>query len=79
MKMYPVVHFEMPYENQKRVEDFYASVFGWEHEVMGSSMGNYITVKTTDTDDKGPKNPVPLMVDFFLKIRLRNRLKYHQL
>ena len=28
--MYPVVHFEMPYENYERVMKFYNSVFGWQ-------------------------------------------------
>ncbi len=30
MKMNPVVHFEMPAEDRKRMADFYAKVFGWK-------------------------------------------------
>jgi len=29
MKMNPVVHFEMPYTDNKRVAKFYKNVFGW--------------------------------------------------
>ncbi len=52
-KMNPVVHFEMPYVNAKRVADFYSKVFGWENKTMGSDMGNYIVVATTKTDKNG--------------------------
>ncbi len=48
---YPVVHFEMPYENAKRVADFYAKAFGWGMQVLGPEMGGYITAETTDTDE----------------------------
>ena len=34
MKMNPVVHFEMPAENRKRMGSFYASVFGWEESIF---------------------------------------------
>ena len=30
MKMNPVVHFEMPAKNKKRVKKFYEKVFGWK-------------------------------------------------
>lgn len=29
-KMNPVVHFEMPAKDKKRVADFYSKVFGWD-------------------------------------------------
>lgn len=47
----PVVHFEMPYEDAKRVADFYKTVFGWEMNGMGQEMGNYIVAGTADTDE----------------------------
>jgi predicted enzyme related to lactoylglutathione lyase len=67
MKMNPVIHFEMPYEDQKRVSDFYATVFGWQNQVMGSSMGNYVVVTTTESDEKGPKQPGAINGGFFEK------------
>lgn len=47
----PVVHFEMPYKDNGRVSKFYKSVFGWEMNDMGQSMGNYIVAGTADTDE----------------------------
>jgi hypothetical protein len=58
MKKSSVVHFEMPYEDAKRVSDFYSKVFGWDMKVMGAEMGNYILAGTTDVDEnRMPKNP----------------------
>jgi len=33
--MNPVVHFEMPYENASRMATFYATVFGWQTQILG--------------------------------------------
>jgi predicted enzyme related to lactoylglutathione lyase len=33
--MDPVVHFEMPAEDKKRMVEFYANVFGWKMEMLG--------------------------------------------
>ncbi|MBI2019870.1 VOC family protein [Candidatus Daviesbacteria bacterium] len=51
--MDPVVHFEMPARNRKRVADFYTKVFGWKMTQLGPEMGNYLLANTTETDDKG--------------------------
>ncbi len=58
-KMNPVVHFEMPYEEQSRAIDFYKKAFGWEAQVLGAEMGNYVTVSTAEIDPKSmrPKKP----------------------
>jgi predicted enzyme related to lactoylglutathione lyase len=55
MKMNPVIHFEMPAEDTKRVSQFYTSVFGWENKIMGEDMGNYVVAMTTDSDKNGPQ------------------------
>jgi hypothetical protein len=59
MKMNPVVHFEMPYKNPKRVAKFYEKAFGWGMMGAGKDMGNYIVATTTPTDPKTtrPKDP----------------------
>ncbi|MCA9487200.1 VOC family protein [Candidatus Woesearchaeota archaeon] len=44
--MNPVVHFEMPYEDAKRMISFYESVFGWEMKELGEAVGNYVLAKT---------------------------------
>ncbi len=52
-KMDPVVHFEMPAKDRKRVADFYSNAFGWKMNQMGEEMGNYLLAQTTETDEKG--------------------------
>ena len=57
-KMNPVVHFEMPADNQKRMAKFYTDVFGWKIQQLGAEMGNYMVVSTSETDEKGhPTKP----------------------
>jgi uncharacterized protein len=67
MKMNPVVHFEMPAEDRKRMADFYTKVFGWKTEQLGEDMGNYVLATTTDSDEKGPKKPGAINGGFFQK------------
>ena len=40
--MNPVVHFEMPYDNRERMATFYGSAFGWQTQMLGEDMGNYV-------------------------------------
>lgn len=47
-----VVHFEMAYEDPKRVSEFYSKVFGWDMNVLGAEMGKYILAGTVDVDEK---------------------------
>jgi predicted enzyme related to lactoylglutathione lyase len=66
--MDPVVHFEMPAEDRKRMANFYTSVFGWKTELLGEDMGNYVLATTTETDEKGfPKRPGAINGGFFQK------------
>jgi predicted enzyme related to lactoylglutathione lyase len=67
MKMNPVVHFEMPAEDRKRMADFYTNVFGWKTQMLGEDMGNYVLATTTDSDEKGPKRPGAINGGFFQK------------
>jgi predicted enzyme related to lactoylglutathione lyase len=57
--MNPVVHFEMPYEDKKRMAEFYKKAFGWKPQIMGPEMGNYVVVDTSERDPKThfPKKP----------------------
>jgi uncharacterized protein len=63
----PVVHFEMPYDNRERLAKFYASAFGWQMQMMGEEMGNYVLATTTPTDESGPKKPGAINGGFFAK------------
>ena len=67
MKMNPVVHFEIPAEDRKRIANFYTKVFGWKTQQLGEDMGNYVLVTTTDSDENGPKNPGAINGGFFQK------------
>jgi len=56
--MNPVVHFEMPAEDAKRMAGFYTRVFGWHTQQLGPEMGNYVLVQTTESGENGfPKEP----------------------
>jgi uncharacterized protein len=66
--MNPVVHFELPSQNQNRMKEFYARVFGWQTEELGPEMNNYILVTTTENGDNGmPKNPGAINGGFYEK------------
>jgi predicted enzyme related to lactoylglutathione lyase len=51
MSKNPVVHFEMPYKDAKRVAEFYNKAFGWKMADAGEQMGHYITAGTAETDE----------------------------
>lgn len=55
--MNPVVHFEMPFDNRVRMAKFYESVFGWQMQMLGEEMGNYVLATTTETSESGPIKP----------------------
>lgn len=66
MKQDPVVHFEMPAKDKKRVSDFYSKVFGWQMQQLGAEMGNYILAGTTPVDENNmAKNPGAINGGFF--------------
>jgi len=68
MKMNPVVHFEMPAEDSKRMADFYGKAFGWQTQILGPEMGNYVVVSTTENGENGmPKNPGAINGGFYQK------------
>ncbi len=68
-KMNPVIHFEMPADDRKRMADFYTKVFGWKTQQLGPEMGNYIVVSTSETDEKTmrPKEPGMINGGFYQK------------
>lgn len=51
MSKNPVVHFEMPYKDAKRVAEFYKKAFGWGMQEMGADMGGYVVAQTAETDE----------------------------
>ena len=65
--MNPVVHFEMPYDNRERMANFYGSAFGWQTQMLGEDMGNYVLATTTETGENGPTRPGAINGGFFPK------------
>jgi uncharacterized protein len=65
--MHPVVHFEMPYADRQRMAQFYASAFGWQTQLLGEDLGNYVLATTTETAEQGPKTPGAINGGFFLQ------------
>ncbi|PYQ51299.1 MAG: glyoxalase [Acidobacteria bacterium] len=65
--MNPVVHFEMPATDRKRIANFYSNAFGWQTQMLGPDMGDYVVVTTTESDENGPKKPGAINGGFFPK------------
>src|SRR5882724_275594 len=58
----PVVHFEMPVEDRKRMAKFYNKAFGWQTQLLGEDMGNYVLATTTaEVDKKGRPKKVGMI------------------
>jgi predicted enzyme related to lactoylglutathione lyase len=66
-KTCPVVHFEIPYEQGKRMLRFYQTAFGWQMQALGEKMGNYVLAATTETENCRPKTPGAINGGFFEK------------
>ena len=61
-KIDPVVHFEMPAEDRKRMAKFYTSAFGWQTQMLGEDMGNYVLATTAaEVDKKGRPKKVGII------------------
>jgi len=65
----PVVHFEMPAEDRKRMAKFYTKAFGWQMQMLGEDMGNYVLATTAaELDKKGrPKKNGIINGGFYIK------------
>ena len=50
--MDPVVHFEFPFDDRERIARFYQAAFGWQTQMLGEEMGNYVVVTTANEDVK---------------------------
>jgi predicted enzyme related to lactoylglutathione lyase len=62
-----VVHFEMPYDDRERMARFYEAAFGWQAQMLGPEMGDYVVVTTTETGEQGPKRPGAINGGFYRK------------
>ena len=67
-KMNPVVHFELPAENKKRMTDFYFTAFGWQMQQLGAEMGEYVLATTSEVgEDHFPKQRGAINGGFYQK------------
>jgi|ERR1700736_4731208 predicted enzyme related to lactoylglutathione lyase len=57
----------MPVADRQRMAKFYQNAFGWQTQMLGEEMGNYVVVTTTETDESGPKKPGAINGGFFPK------------
>ena len=67
MKMNPVVHFEMPADDRKRMIDFYTKVFGWKTQQLGHDMGDFVLANTTESVKNAPKRIGTINGGFYQK------------
>ena len=65
--MDPVVYFEMPYDDNKRMATFYEKAFGWQTRMLGEEMGNYVLTTTTEMTKTGPKKRGRINGGFYRK------------
>lgn len=65
----PVVHFEMPADDRKRMSKFYTKAFGWKMQDLGADMGNYVIATTAEEVDKAgrPKRKGIINGGFFAR------------
>ena len=68
--MNPVIHFQMPADDTKRMSAFYTKVFGWQTKDTGPDMGGYVTATTVESDEKTgrPTKPGAINGGFFQKM-----------
>ncbi len=67
MKMNPVVHFEMPADDRKRMIAFYEKVFGWKTQQLGPEMGDFVLAQTTESTNNAPKKAGTINGGFYQK------------
>ena len=73
MKQSPVVHFEMPYKDAKRVSKFYETVFAWGMSDAGADMGHYLLAITSPmTKNNMHKNKGAINGGFYKKSKDTN-------
>jgi len=65
--MNPVVHFEMPAKDRKRMSEFYSKTFGWQTQQLGEEMGGYVLATTSESDEQTghPKTPGQINGGFY--------------
>ncbi len=53
MEISPVIQFEMPAKDRKRMAEFYTKVFGWRTHLLGEDLGVYVLATASGPADGG--------------------------
>jgi hypothetical protein len=48
----PVIHFDIPTDDNERARKFYESAFGWQTTQLGPEMGDYVLAYTVESDEE---------------------------
>ncbi len=66
-RMYPVIHFELPANDNDRVRTFYEGVFGWRITPLGPEAGDFMLAFTVETDETNrmPRKPGAINGGFY--------------
>ena len=62
-----VVHFEMAYADRERMAKFYSAAFGWQTQMLGPEMGDYVVAVTTPSPNNMPTTPGHINGGFYRK------------
>jgi predicted enzyme related to lactoylglutathione lyase len=63
--MNPVVRFEMPCDDPRRMAKFYEQACDRRTQALGAEMGNYVRPTTTAKCERGPKRPGAINGGYF--------------
>jgi predicted enzyme related to lactoylglutathione lyase len=67
-KMNPVVHFEFPTDDRKRISSFYKKAFGWKTKMLGKKNESYVLATTAPSDKDGrPKETARINGGFYTR------------
>jgi uncharacterized protein len=76
-KIDPVIHFEMPASDTKRLGKFYESAFGWQLQALGPEAGDFVLAFTGEIDEKTrmPKKRGLINGGFYKKSAVTQQVK----
>jgi uncharacterized protein len=76
-KMSPVIHFEMPARDSRRVSEFYQNVFGWQTTSLGKDAGDFVMAFTMESDEKTriPRRPGAINGGFYKRTKEDEKIR----
>jgi uncharacterized protein len=76
-KMSPVIHFEMPARDSRRVSEFYQNVFGWQTTSLGKEAEDFVMAFTMESDEKTriPRRPGAINGGFYKRTKEDEKIR----